>query len=116
MGWRIGGTAGVLVALLGLGACVEPGPTAADLAVATCGLPLELELDLPAGQTWDRSEVGVEHLGEGAYRVTGIVTVRTDGSADVTDRPFTCELAPDSSDERGFRVTSLEVGQGVTVG
>lgn len=113
MGWRVGGMVGVLVALLGLGACVEAGPTTADLAVAKCGLPLELELDLPAGRTWDRSEVGVEHLGEGAYRVTGIVTIRTDGSADVTDRPFTCEVTPDSDDERGFRVTSLEVGRAV---
>lgn len=110
MRWRAHGVVAVLVAL-GAGGC--GGQDEADrqqLAYAKCGLPLEQELALPDGQTWERSEVGVERVGDGAYRVTGIITIYTDGSADVTDRPFTCEVEPDSSDERGFRVVDLEVG------
>lgn len=110
MRWRTCGVVAVLVALGASGCSVQSEGDRQQLAYATCGLPLEQELALPASQTWDRSEAAVEHLGEGAYRVTGIITVRTDGSADVTDRPFTCDVEPDSSDERGFRVVALEIG------
>ena len=102
---------GAVALLLALGGCSWSGEAdEQQLAVAKCGLPVEQELALADGQTWERSEVGVEPLGKGAYRVTGIVTIRTAGSAEITDRPFTCEVEPDSSDERGFRVLALDVG------
>lgn len=102
---------GAVAVLLALGGCSGLSePDVQQLAIAKCGLPVEQELALVDGQTWERSEVGVEPLGKGAYRVTGIVTIRIAGSTEVTDRPFTCEVEPDSSDERGFRVVGVDVG------
>src|SRR5690625_4793172 len=60
---------GAVALILALSGCSWSGEAdEQQLAVAKCGLPVEQELALADGQTWERSEVGVEPLGKGAYR------------------------------------------------
>jgi len=96
-------------ALAMLAGCAAEESDAPDRAVAKCSLPVEEQLALQAGQTWERSQVAVEELGDGGYLVSAVATIRTDGSPDQVDRAYTCTLTPDSGDERGFRVVDLVV-------
>jgi hypothetical protein len=90
----------------------------ARLAAAKCGLPLAEAVlgEDPMGAMPQRTGVQVKDLGDGRYRVTGMVLV--EGSQSVTGggrrsgAGFVCEVTPDPSDElRGFKVTRLEVDE-----
>ena len=101
-----------MLAVLALSACAETATSDAQRAVAKCSLPVESHLGLAPGQSWDKSDVSVEELDNGGLRVSAVATVRTAGSGNVTDRPYVCDVAPDPSDERGFRVVSVQVQRG----
>ena len=103
-----GGLSFVLAALT-LSACAGTSSSDAQRAVAKCSLPVESQLGLASGQSWDKRQVSVQELPDGVLRVSAVANVRTAGSGDVTDRPYVCDVAPDSSDERGFRVVSVQV-------
>jgi hypothetical protein len=95
--------------LVAVSACASEESKTAELAYAKCGLPVYTELGDGEGQRVSRSQGQVEGLDGGRYRITGVATVMLDGDRAQTDYDYVCELAPDSSDERGFRVTSLQV-------
>lgn len=95
--------------LVAVSACASEESRTAELAYAKCGLPVYTELGDGEGQRVSRSQGQVEGLDGGRYRITGVATVMLDGDRAQTDYDYVCELAPDSSDRRGFRVTSLQV-------
>lgn len=95
--------------IVSVSGCASPEPTTDELAYAKCGLPVYTHLGDGDGKRVDRSQGHVEGLDGGRYRVTGIATVSVDGDAAQSEYTYVCELAPDDSDERGFRVTDLQV-------
>ncbi|GAB2775719.1 hypothetical protein GCM10027039_41290 [Terrabacter koreensis] len=105
---RTAGGLPLVLAVLALSACADTtGDT--QRAVAKCSLPVESQLGLTSGQSWEKTQVSVEELADGGLRVSAVATVRTAGSGDVSDRPYVCIVAPDASDERGYRVVSVQV-------
>ena len=89
----------------------------ARVAAAKCGLPVTEAVigaaEDPANAMPRNVDVEVTDLGEGGYRVTGMVLVERPHSAGPRARTwgasFVCEVAPDADDQlRGFRVTKLE--------
>lgn len=90
--------------------CVSIDTGRAEVAVAKCSLPVKEELGLANGQRMDTSQVQVQHMGDGRYRVTGVASYAKEGREDRTDSAYTCEVEPDQTDTlRGFRVSALTV-------
>lgn len=87
-----------------------------QLAYAKCGVPVREEIGEPSGHHVRRSAAEVQHLGDGRYRVAGVATLTIDGEPGQADYDYTCEVAPDADDLRGFRVTRLDVGEGRWIG
>lgn len=107
-----------LLVVAGLASGCGPNLDRAAVAAAKCSLPVDQRLGIPADETAERSDLRVTDLGQGRYRVTGIVLAGRSGVPSVTRNgaeygtAFLCEVAPDSSDKlRGFKVTHLEVGR-----
>ena len=76
------------------------------VASAKCSLPAAEKAGFDGW--FEKRDATVTDLGEGRYRVTGVVVGPPDEGARSAD--FVCEVAPDPSDRlRGFKVTHLEV-------
>lgn len=95
----------LLITVLSTG-CGESVDTV-ELAAAKCGLPVYEELGDSDTRSVDRDVMEVRDLGDGDYRISGTATVREDQEVELF--AYGCEVTPDDSDPRGFRVTSLEV-------
>jgi hypothetical protein len=106
-------TRAVTVVLLAGGlatGCASIDADRAELAVAKCSLPVKEELGLANGQRMDTSQVQVQDVGDGRYRVTGLASYAKEGQEDRTESAYACEVEPDSTDKlRGFRVSALTV-------
>ncbi|WP_250003713.1 hypothetical protein [Actinoplanes sp. M2I2] len=75
------------------------------VASAKCSVPVAEEAGFD--DWFDKRDTTVTGLGEGRYRVTGVMLSRPEVARSVD---FVCEVAPDPSDQlRGFKVTLLEV-------
>lgn len=90
--------------------CVSIDTDRREVAVAKCSLPVKEELGLANGQRMDTSQVQVQDMGDGRYRVTGFASYAKEWQEDRTESAYTCEVEPDSTDRlRGFRVSALTV-------